>query len=137
MAKTSASTKGRGMPPRVAAFVREYAKSGNATKAAIAAGYSTRTSYAQGCRLLKNAEVREALASLAAKVESVAIADATERRQFWSRVMRGEVDGFDSKDRLKASELLGKTAGDFLDRIEHSGKVEGSLIVYMPDNGRG
>lgn len=49
-----------------AAFVREYLKCGNATKAALKAGYSRRTSYAQGCRLLKHAEIRK---SLAAKVE--------------------------------------------------------------------
>ena len=125
------------MPPRVAAFVREYAKSGNATKAAIAAGYSTRTSYAQGCRLLKNAEVREALASLAAKVEAADIADITWLRRHWTAIAKGEVQGPDWKDRIKCSELLGKSLGAFLDRIEHSGKVEGSLIVYMPDNGRG
>jgi hypothetical protein len=29
----------------------------------------------------------------------------------------------DDKDRLKASELLGKSEGDFLDRVEHSGEI--------------
>ena len=40
-----------------AVFVREYAVDSNATQAAIRAGYSRRTAYAQGSRLLKNAEV--------------------------------------------------------------------------------
>ena len=30
----------------------------------------------------------------------------------------------DYKDRLKASELLGKSEGDFLDRVENSGEVK-------------
>lgn len=124
------------MPPRAAAFVREYARAGNATQAAIAAGYSKRTAYAQGCRLLKKAEIHAALAAMSSKSESKAVADATERREFWTSIMRGQVDGFDTKDRLKASELLGKTAGDFLDRVEHSGGVKGEVRIYVPDDGR-
>lgn len=38
--------------------------------------------------------------------------------------------------RLRASELLGRSLGAFLDRIEHSGKVEGAMVIYLPDNGR-
>jgi len=39
-------------------FVAEYLIDRNATQAAIRAGYSERTAYSQGCRLLKDAEVR-------------------------------------------------------------------------------
>lgn len=38
-------------------FVLEYLRTFNATKAAIAAGYSEASAYSQGSRLLKNAEV--------------------------------------------------------------------------------
>lgn len=38
-------------------FVSEYARSGNATEAAKKAGYSDRTAYSTGQRLLKNAEI--------------------------------------------------------------------------------
>ena len=41
-----------------AVFAREYAVDSNATQAAIRAGYSRHTAYAQGSRLLKNAEVQ-------------------------------------------------------------------------------
>jgi phage terminase small subunit len=40
------------------AFAREYGVDRNATQAAIRAGYSKQTAYAQGQRLLKHAEVR-------------------------------------------------------------------------------
>jgi phage terminase small subunit len=40
------------------AFVEEYLKDFNATRAAIRAGYSERTAYSQGQRLLKNVEVK-------------------------------------------------------------------------------
>jgi phage terminase small subunit len=42
-------------------FAKEYLVDLNATKAAIAAGYSKKTAYFQGQRLLKNVEVRTAI----------------------------------------------------------------------------
>ena len=35
------------------------------------------------------------------------------------------------KERLKASELLGKSEGDFLDRHEYAGKDGGPLVVNI------
>jgi hypothetical protein len=49
------------MRPRQEAFVREYAIDMNATQAAIRAGYSEKTAYSQGQRLLKNVEVSAAI----------------------------------------------------------------------------
>lgn len=45
-------------------FIAEYAKTGNATLAAKAAGYSPKTAYAQGCRLLKDPLVDSELKKL-------------------------------------------------------------------------
>lgn len=42
-------------------FVQEYLVDLNATKAAIRAGYSEKTAYSQGQRLLKNVEVQKAI----------------------------------------------------------------------------
>jgi len=42
-----------------------------------------------------------------------AVATREERQRFWTSVLRGEVAGASMRDRLKASELLGKTGGDF------------------------
>ena len=44
-------------------FVTEYLIDFNATQAAIRAGYSKKTAYSQGQRLLKHAEVQKALAA--------------------------------------------------------------------------
>jgi len=41
------------------AFCREYVKDWSATKAAIRAGYSSKTAYSQGARLLKKVEVKK------------------------------------------------------------------------------
>lgn len=50
------------MTPRQQRFVAAYLISGNATQAAKDAGYSERTAEQQGCRLLKNAQVKAELA---------------------------------------------------------------------------
>lgn len=51
----------RKLSPQRREFVREYAMDFNATRAAIAAGYSEKTAYSQGSRLTKYQEVQEAL----------------------------------------------------------------------------
>ena len=56
-----------GLNPRHRKFVAEYLISKNATQAAIRAGYSKKTAYAQGCRLLKNAEIAAAIKAGAEK----------------------------------------------------------------------
>ena len=67
-----ADTKtGKKLFPMHAIFAQEFPVDLNATKAAIRAGYSERTAYSQGQRLLKNVEVQRAITR--------AFADRTER----------------------------------------------------------
>ncbi|OJF92075.1 terminase [Rhizobium sp. 58] len=49
------------LTPKQRLFVAEYLKDLNATQAAIRAGYSEKTAYAQGARLLTNAEIAAAI----------------------------------------------------------------------------
>jgi phage terminase small subunit len=55
------------MNARQSAFVNEYLFDLNATQAAIRAGYSAKTAYSQGERLLKNAEVAAAVSAAQAE----------------------------------------------------------------------
>lgn len=57
------------MTPRQKAFVNAYLVDGNATKAAIKAGYSKGSAHVTGSRLLNDAKVKE---SIAARQERVA-----------------------------------------------------------------
>lgn len=50
------------LTPKQARFVEEYLIDLNATQAAIRAGYSERTAYSQGQRLLKNVEIQRSIA---------------------------------------------------------------------------
>jgi phage terminase small subunit len=105
-------------------FCLEYAKSGNATQAAIAAGYSAKNADVAGARLLVNVRIAERLGIQAQELKKASIADAAERHEFWSTVMRGKFN--DMQHRLKASELLARTQGDFVDKLELSGEVKTS-----------
>jgi phage terminase small subunit len=55
--------------PRRDRFVQLYLKLGNATEAAKQAGYSAKTAYSQGARLLKDVEIQSQLERLRSKIE--------------------------------------------------------------------
>ena len=92
---------------------------GNATKAAILAGYSKKTAGSQGQRLLKNVEIAKAIQKQDEREEKAAIASREERQEFLTGIMRSTEEK--TVNRIKATEILGKMNGDFLERIEHSG----------------
>lgn len=102
-------------------FIHYYvATGGNSTDAAKLAGYSEKTAKAKGHELMTNPKIkRRILARLEeerARVSAIEIASKEERQQLYTRLM------FDPKvlprDRLRASELLGRTQGDFITQIE-------------------
>jgi len=121
------------LTPRQQAFVEHYAASGNATEAARLAGY--KQPHPQGAENLLKPTIQAALAALTAGASSARIATATERQEFWTGVMRGKdkyapddaQQPIEMKDRLKASELLGKAHQDFVDRVD--AKLSGALSV--------
>ena len=68
-----------------------------------------------------------AIAEREAKSASLKIATREERQAFWSSVLRSEAEQM--KDRLKASELLGKSNADFIDRFQQDGPVEINIKI--------
>ena len=60
---------------------------------------------------------------------TLAIADREERQAWWTAVMRGEPDGTAPtlSERLRASELLGRAQGDFVERREVTGRDGGPI----------
>jgi hypothetical protein len=111
-------------------FVEAYmgAAAGNATQAARLAGYKGNdvTLASVGAENLRKPQIAEAIANV--QQADPLIATREERQQFWSAVLRGVEPGASMPDRLKASELLGKSGGDFIDR------TEGELIVRFEDD---
>lgn len=98
------------------AFCEYYATNGNATESARLAGYSEKDINTNASKLLQNTTIQEYIAELANPIENKRIANANEIKEFWSSVMRENVEKMN--DRLKASELLAKSGGMFIDRVE-------------------
>jgi hypothetical protein len=61
--------------------------------------------------------VKARLAEIRAAVVGPAILDAIQPQEFWSHIIRD--DSNDTRDRLRASELLGKAQGDFVEHTEN------------------
>lgn len=127
-------------------FCEEYVHLGNATQSAIEAGYSKKTAYSQGQRLLKNVEAQNYIAELNEELKKDSIAGADEVLQFLTSVMRGEkteetlrLDGegvqtidtiiISGKDQIKAAELIGKRYALFTDKKE----VEVNDVTFVDD----
>lgn len=71
-------------------FVNEYIISGNATQAAIKAGYSKRTARKIGQENLTKPDIKAVLNDKMFEIESQKIGDAKEVLEFYFRVLRGE-----------------------------------------------
>ena len=115
-------------------FCDEYIKTGNATQAAIAAGYSQKTAPFIGSENLKKPYIRARIDERLAELQSERTADAQEVLEYLTSVMRGEHtepclrlvgEGIQcieqvevsARDRLKAAELIGKRYGLFSEKI--------------------
>lgn len=100
-------------------FVDAYA--GNATEAAIAAGLSKKTAKAAGSRMFNDADVQAAIRARDKEAAKASIATRQQRQQFWTKVLLAENEKM--ADRLKASELLGRSEADFTDKMEVKGEL--------------
>ena len=103
----------RELTPKQKRFVAFY--DGNATQAAIKAGYSEKTAHSMGAENLRKPEIINAIAQREGNESRPRIASRQQRQQFWTEIMHDPEA--EMRDRLKASELLGKSEGDFLDRL--------------------
>lgn len=108
------------LTPKQKAFAEFYAASGNATDAAIKAGYSEKTAQQIGAENLLKPVISDYLATLTKNDAENRIMSAIERQTFLTDVVRGAIkEGENSaklSDRIRACELLGKMQGDFVEK---------------------
>lgn len=130
-------------------FCDEYLISGNATDAAIKAGYSKKTARSVGSENLSKPDIKNYIAEKLKELESRKIADAAEVMQYLTSVMRNELkeevpmiinNGTYSevemvqkdtsiKERNKAAEMLAKRFGILTDKVS----LEIAPIVIKDD----
>lgn len=119
-----AKTKGQIDAERRKRFVDEYLIDGNATQAAIRAGYSKRTAHSIGSRLLTNVEVAAAIeagrAELARKCRTTAEWARLQLRQFVEANMLDFAEWDNGAVRLRDSESLPRELGACIQEIKQT-----------------
>ena len=135
-------------------FVQEYLIDLNATQAAIRAGYSKKSAHSIGPENLEKPEIKQAIEEKLKQIDEEKTADAKEIREFWTRVMRGEekdtVLRYDNeghqveteidvsmKDRIRASELMGKSFAMFTDKVDSNIDMDLHIEVDYEDKDPG
>ncbi|MFS9251767.1 terminase small subunit [Streptococcus infantis] len=116
-------------------FADEYIISGNATGAAVKAGYSSKYANTNASKLLQNTAIKSYIDERLAQLASEKIATQEEVLTYLTSVMRGETQeqtlisigelgqtitdiDVGAKDRIKAAELLGKRHRLWTDKQE-------------------
>ncbi|MEY8539913.1 terminase small subunit [Streptococcus alactolyticus] len=129
-------------------FADEYIISGNATDAAVKAGYSKNYANTNASKLLQNTTIKSYIDEKLAELQSQKVADQQEVLEYLTSVMRGEktepllvLDGEGTQKvinavppvqaRTKAAELLGKRYRLFTDKVELDATVE--QVVFEDD----
>lgn len=117
-------------------FVAEYAKSGNATRAAQKAGYSPKTAYSQGSELLKKPEIKKAIQ----EKRELAIQNIDVTKDWWlQEVVRIAKSSGSDTAKIKSLELIGKHLNVFANEMtliskmddDELDKVVGKIIDKM------
>ena len=131
------------MNERQRRFADEYIISGNATDAAIKAGYSPKYANTNASKLLQNTTIKSYIDERLAQLASEKIATQEEVLTYLTSVMRGETQeqtlisigelgqtitdiDVGAKDRIKAAELLGKRHRLWTDKVEAD--ISGTVV---------
>lgn len=129
-------------------FADEYIICLNATKAAVAAGYSDKYAHTNASKLLQNTTIKTYIDERLDQLKSEKVANQREVLEYLTSVMRGkeqeqtlcsigelgqtliDID-VGAKDRIKAAELLGKYYKTWTDKVE--AEVQGT-VVFLNEN---
>lgn len=99
-------------------FINEYLLSMNATQSAIKAGYSARSAYSTGQRLLNKAEIKGAIdTAMNERLDRLNITIDKVLTEL-AEIAFQELNSSNVFAKLKALELLGKHLGMFTDKVK-------------------
>jgi len=86
----------------------------------------------QYCRkLATRPDIKTAIRNRESTKNNKKIATRQERQEFWTRIMNGKVSKtLSNSDKMRASELLGKSEMDFVETHHHTGEVQMTIVDY-------
>ena len=120
------------MTERQRRFCEIYAVNLNATAAAVEAGYSRRTARSIGAENLTKPEIKDYLKSLHEEGGTARIATIAEVKELWTAILRDKEAKY--ADRIRAGELLAKSAGVFVNAGNGDEKNAVSrVVIYLPE----
>lgn len=108
-------------------FVEYY--DGNATQAALKAGYSQKTAHRIGSENMQKPDVVAAIKKRQPTKDAPHIASREERQAFWTRVLNDADETMGN--RLKASELLGRSEADFVEKRQNEVTLKGNPMAEV------
>jgi phage terminase small subunit len=115
-------------------FISEYLKDGNATQAALRAGYSPKTSYSIGQRLLKDVEINQQITELQKQITDTALNTALVTKEMVIKGILAETKAENHPSvKLKAWELLGKTQAIFQENLNVTEKLDPEMEKALRD----
>ena len=117
-------------------FVQEYLVDFNATRSALAAGYSKASAYSIGSANLQKPEIMEAIKKETGKqLKKAEVSVEYVLETLVSTIKRCQEDeNFNPAAVFKGCELLGKYLKMYTDKVEHTGKDGEDLFESMNDN---
>lgn len=136
----------RKINPKQQAFADYYIELGNATQAAIKAGYSKKYAAQNTDKLLKNTNIKSYIDERMEQLQSERIASQQEVLELLTAVLRGEarsavlvgVGGGEERiernmpptttERIRAAELIGKRYGMWVDKQEINANVTPTFV---------
>ena len=125
--------KGDKLTDKQRCFIGHYADPNsdtynNATQSAIRAGYTPTSANQASDRLLGNVKIKAGIDSIRAGIRAKAVLSREQRQAWWTKMMdEGKTDA----DKLRASELLGRSNADFTDNIANT--VPDQTATLTPD----
>ncbi len=103
------------MNERQSIFVSEYLKTGNASESAIRAGYSKKTAYSIGQRLLKNVEIQKAIEKHRKNISQKTELTVSEVvKEIRALALKADSES----NRLKAYDMLMKHLGGYVNELK-------------------
>ena len=106
---------------RQKSFCEYYVVSGNATDAAIKAGYKEKNARKIGSENLTKMDIKKYIKELQEKAKTSRIMTAVERREFLTEIIKNGNEKV--QDRLKALDILNKMDGEYIEKMQLSGQV--------------
>ena len=117
--KATNNVNSKALSRKQLAFIDLY--DGNLEQTALKAGYSKTCAKRTAIKNMHNNTIRHLIEQKRQIEIKPLVMDRIKRQEFWTKIILDEA--IPIKDRLRASELLGKSEGDFLERVDLSGET--------------